>query len=910
MALKERVHSVETEYAVSYVADRGRKPNAGSIVDALKRALSESHGLPSTEYIVNGSKLYHDVGHAEWAQPECRNARNLAAYDKAADHLFIHTVVPRADAMFAREGGEGRLIVAKNNTDSYGNTYGCHENYQMQRDADLLHSRDFLRYVAQCLIPFLVSRQLLAGSGYLKVERGRGGQQVAYHLSQRSAFIETVVSHDTTKSRPIFNTGRERESFATGLHRRLHQVLGDANLSGWATYIKSGTTGLVLRLIEDIFIDHVPALHDPVAALHTINKDITSRATVLLQDGRKMTALDLQWLYYDLVDQYLNIFGAGDYDEQLMEDWGAALEDYEQDPMNLRDRADWAIKKHMLDTFLQAQGQTFTDEPVTDRAVLTELQGINLRYHELSPEGLYVRAYPVDTLVRHEEILYAQEYPPPYTRARIRGTVIRLGRECALKIHAGPWTEMSIEGQRISVESPLEFDHPELVRWDRPWERLAELLVEAPDDKRLHYKLGRSHFYADQYQKACAAFREAVGQDPINTSYIQALARTLAHMGQYDEALKWFEKQVQHTGRGFQSHQADYNGLGDVQRHMGRDDAALQTYREATENDHPGAARAYAAIAQVHLKRGEIQSAETYFRKAQQFPDSKLPALVGLGALLVGRGEREAGYDLLQQALQLSDVRIRQDMTLTAARYFQAVARIGLEQEDALAAFEAALSHQFPDAADGLYLLEPLLALLATADPPLRDLAAAQERAQGVAIQPLPEEPPTPPHIPTQVADWLRHASEYHNPEVRRQAALYMGWRLDVEHLAEVAMITQLLLARAQHDPDPRVRREALNALAHPALRDTPEMDAIIQCLHDADITVQWSAQASLERITLPGLPAAPNRTTVRATVSGSPAHSGETPQPRQAAPPPRRPSPFGRSRSRGSDQFDDDGVF
>ncbi|MCD4686500.1 MAG: proteasome accessory factor PafA2 family protein, partial [Anaerolineae bacterium] len=259
MALKERVHSLETEYAVSYVADRGRKPNAGSIVDALKRALAQSHGLATTEYIVNGAKLYHDVGHAEWAQPECRNARELAAYDKAADHQFIHTVVPRADRVFAREGGQGRLIVAKNNADPYGNTYGCHENYQMQRDADLLHSRDFLRYVAQCLIPFLVSRQLLAGSGHLVVERGRRGQQIEYHLSQRSSFIETVVSHDTTKARPIFNTGRERESFATGQHRRLHQVLGDANLSGWATYIKSGTTGLVLRLIEDLFIDHVPA---------------------------------------------------------------------------------------------------------------------------------------------------------------------------------------------------------------------------------------------------------------------------------------------------------------------------------------------------------------------------------------------------------------------------------------------------------------------------------------------------------------------------------------------------------------------------------------------------------------------------------------------------------------------------
>ncbi|MCD4684861.1 MAG: HEAT repeat domain-containing protein, partial [Anaerolineae bacterium] len=197
------------------------------------------------------------------------------------------------------------------------------------------------------------------------------------------------------------------------------------------------------------------------------------------------------------------------------------------------------------------------------------------------------------------------------------------------------------------------------------------------------------------------------------------------------------------------------------------------------------------------------------------------------------------------------------------------------------------------------------LNLLAEADPPLRDLAAAQERAQGVMVQPWPEEAPTP-RIPERLAEWMRHASQHHNPEVRRQLAHYMGWRLEAEHLAELGMITQLLLKQAQEDVDPQVRRAALNALAHPALRDTPEMDAIIQCLHDADITVQWSAQASLERITMPGVPAASGSTTVRATVSGSPLRDEAVQAPATQS---RRSSPPRRRSQTGDDIFDD-GVF
>ncbi len=468
MALQDRVYSLETEYAISFFGDEGTSPGASAMVDVLSQALAERYGLSSTIYLVNGSLLVHDVGHAEWALPECRSAREAAIYDKAADHLF-YQVVPRAQQLFEAQGIHGRLVVTKNNADNYGHTYGCHENYQMMRDADLLTQEHFVRYMAHVMVPFLVSRQLLVGSGRLITRRGPGGAELRYELAQRSAFIQTIVSRDTTKDRPIFNLGREGESFAVGNFRRLHPILGDANLSGWATWIKLGSTGLLLRMVEDLFIERPPALCSPLAALKTLAGDITGREKVQLQDGRALTAVELQWEYYNYADAYLTLLGASDEDEALMEEWGRALEDCEQDPMRLRDRADWAIKKQILNTFLQRLGCSFAHPPA-DPGVLTDLQALDLRYHEISPDGLYSRLYPVDTLISEEEIARAQQYPPPHTRANVRGTAVRLGRELGVTVYTNGWMDVSIEGEVLDLRDPMEIDHPVMLKWTHaPW---------------------------------------------------------------------------------------------------------------------------------------------------------------------------------------------------------------------------------------------------------------------------------------------------------------------------------------------------------------------------------------------------------------------------------------------------------
>ena len=844
MALRDRIFSLETEYAISFYADGERKPGAGTMVDVLMRAVAESHGVPTSDYLLNGSRLAHDVGHAEWSLPECRSAREATIYDKAADHLFTETVVPRAERRLAHDGFIGRLAVTKNNADTFGNTYGCHENYQMKRNADLLTDEDFVRYVAQAFVPFLVTRQILTGSGHLTNQRvfGGDGQNIRYELSQRAGFIQTVVSRDTTRSRPIFNLGREGESFTTGNYRRLHLIVGDANMSGWATWIKLGSTGLMLRLVEDLFFDEVPALRDPVNALKAISRD--PAANVRLQNGDQLTALDIQWLYYDLVDAYLTVFGAGPDDEELMEEWGKALEDFEQDPMRLRDRADWAIKRHMLDTFLQQHDLTMT-EPITDTAIITELQALNLRYHELSPDGLYRRAYPADTLLTAEEIARAQEYPPPYTRARIRGEVARLVKECGLQGGTDRWTDVSLQNERLTIADPLEFDHPRLARWDQPWAVLEESVRREPDDVAQHYRLGKAYQSVGLYQRALVSLRTAVERMPDDLVHVYDLARTLLMLGLYDEAIKWYEKYNQLVMFDDQ-YIRDEISIGDAYRLAGDDPKAFQTYRNAVRSESIITPLAYGKMALAHLKRGEVQSAETYLNKSLQTSIERLMTWVSLGAITSVRGEDEQAQTCFRDALTLPLSRAILAPTESAVCYFRAVAHIGLAHENALDALNVALHNQTAEAAEGIYAVAPLLKLLAESPTPPQDARAAFERVQDIHI--LIDQPDSaePPALLKRRSQWMEQALNHPNANIRQQAITYLTWRFDENRLPALDRFIVRLIELAQSDQEPHVRRAAVMALAHPRLAGRDLDDTLIKCLQDDCLAVRWAAEAGL----------------------------------------------------------------
>jgi len=457
MALQERIFSLETEYGINFYLDGdGKAPDPKVQVKSLQEVLVERYGLAGSDFLANGSKFHHDVGHAEWSLPECRSAREASVYDKAADHLLA-MIIPQAQQRLVRQGFRGTLFVFKNNVDSVGHTFGCHENYLMVRDTDVLGGEAFLRYIVRCLVPFLVTRQIFCGAGRLILSPLGPDQPPVFQISQRADFIETIVSKETRSERAIVNLSREEEPLAAGNCRRLHLILGDSNLSGWATWMKLGTTGIVLRMIEDLFIGDIPLLADPVGALRQISHDPTCRAPIPLRDGRTMSAIDIQWHYYDLAEEYLDGFGFSEEEEAILEAWGQALEDLEQDPMRLRDRADWVIKKRLMDAFLERLGGSWEHWPGGQEA-LSGLLGIELRYHDVSQEGLFSRLWKPDTLVAEEEIQQAQNDPPLYTRARIRGRAIALHSD--LPVTLEKWTALSIGGEEVELTDPLEFSHP------------------------------------------------------------------------------------------------------------------------------------------------------------------------------------------------------------------------------------------------------------------------------------------------------------------------------------------------------------------------------------------------------------------------------------------------------------------
>ncbi|GAB4441374.1 MAG: hypothetical protein OHK0015_38600 [Chloroflexi bacterium OHK40] len=460
MALQQRVFSLETEYAINFFPAGGPgSPPEQAIVQALQEAINPAYGLHGSLFLVNGGKLHHDLGHAEWSLPECRSAYEATVYNKAADHV-LGQAAAEATAILSRSGFRGDLLVIKNNVDSVGVTYGCHENYQTLRDAeflpDLPEQRHFLRYMVRCLVPFLATRQVFAGAGRLVLEAQPGPPCLRFEISQRARFIDRVVSKETTRERPIVNLGREGEPHASGNSRRLHLILGDANLSGWATWLKLGTTGVLLRMIEDLSLTDLPLLQNPVAALATIAADPDCRAMVSLKDGRQASALDIQWHYYEQAYSYLEHFGSNDDERRVMEEWGQALQDLDNDPSLLRDRADWAAKRYLMERSLREHGLTL-DEAASHPEALRALQHIDLLYHDIGPAGLFTQLWPVDTLVSAAEIEAARR-APPFSRALLRGATIELGRRGLATVNVQEWSSVSIDNTTYHLPAPLAFD--------------------------------------------------------------------------------------------------------------------------------------------------------------------------------------------------------------------------------------------------------------------------------------------------------------------------------------------------------------------------------------------------------------------------------------------------------------------
>lgn len=353
----------------------------------------------------NGARLYVDHAHPEYSSPEVTNPRDAVLWDRAG--VAVMNLAAKAAA--ATPGGQS-ILLYKNNTDNKGASYGTHENYLMRRTTPFSE-------IVRHLTPFFITRQVFTGAGRLGV--GQDGRHARYQLSQRADFFEVEVGLETTLKRPIINT-RDEPHADPEKYRRLHVIVGDANLSDTATYLKMGTTSIVLSMIEDDFLgglDFMP--NEPVAEMHRVSHDVSLRHLLVLANGRQMTAIDVQRAFLERAWAYCDSRWGTQYDEQtkdVLAKWGAHLDALEAEPMSVSDTVDWVAKLRLLEGYVKRDGLDWSDP----RLALVDLQ-----YSDIRPEkGLAAKLEQHGRLVRmfvDSEVERARLEPPVDTRAYFRG---------------------------------------------------------------------------------------------------------------------------------------------------------------------------------------------------------------------------------------------------------------------------------------------------------------------------------------------------------------------------------------------------------------------------------------------------------------------------------------------------------
>src|SRR6188474_605013 len=337
--MERRIFGLENEYGVTCTLRGQRRLSPDEVARYLFRRVV-SWGRSSNVFLANGARLYLDVGsHPEYATPECDSVLDLVTHDKAGERI-LEQLLGSAEQRLREEGIRGVIYLFKNNTDSAGNSYGCHENYLTSR-------RDDFGHYAEVLIPFFVSRQVYAGAGKV-LQTARGAM---YCISQRAEHIWEGVSSATTRSRPIINTRDEPHADAERF-RRLHVIVGDSNMNEWTTYMKVGITDLVLRMVEGNTVMRDLTLENPIRAIREISHDISCRKKVRLANGRELTAIEVQEEYFERTSRFLERRGADPQSKQLLEEWRDALDALIlHEPARLVRKVDWVAKQSLIDNY-------------------------------------------------------------------------------------------------------------------------------------------------------------------------------------------------------------------------------------------------------------------------------------------------------------------------------------------------------------------------------------------------------------------------------------------------------------------------------------------------------------------------------------------------------------------------------
>jgi Pup amidohydrolase len=404
----------------------------GAVFDPAEALADEDLGLANV-ILTNGARLYVDHAHPEYSTPEVTNPMDAVLWDKAGERVMAEGA-RRAGTI----PGSAPIHLYKNNTDNKGASYGSHENYLMRRQTPFAE-------IVQYLTPFFVTRQIVCGAG--RVGIGADGSHPGFQISQRADFFEVEVGLETTLKRPIINTRDEPHADADK-YRRLHVIIGDANLSEISTYLKVGTTSLVLAMIEDKALTPDLGIADPVAELRAVSHDPTLNHRVRMRDGRRLTALDVQWAYLERARAFMDSRGMDEQTADVLDRWEAVLDKLSRDPMLCADELDWVAKLRLLEGYRERESLGWASH---------KLQLVDLQYADVRPEkGLYHRLVArgsMKTLLSEDAVRAAMTEPPEDTRAYFRGRCLA---QYASEVVAASWDSVIFDvGRESLVRVPM-----------------------------------------------------------------------------------------------------------------------------------------------------------------------------------------------------------------------------------------------------------------------------------------------------------------------------------------------------------------------------------------------------------------------------------------------------------------------
>jgi len=410
--------------------------NENPLLDIRGFEVEGERERPGPEYnrllnklLPNGGRLYVDGAHPEYATPECTNPRELMAFERAGERVLADCLRALAQA----RGGE-KFLLYKNNTDGKGNSYGYHENYLLARSVPF-------DQIARMLLPFLVTRQIYAGAGKVGAENQTGPTE--YQISQRADFFECLIDLNTMVKRPIINT-RDEPHADPAKYRRLHVIVGDANMAELSTYLKLGTTAIVLEMLEASAEFPNLDLEDPIRAIKEVSRDLDMKGTLKLADGRVTSAIGIQRAYLKTAMDFYACHELTQITKDVLVRWEEALDKLERDPMLLVRELDWVAKRQMIRSYMERRGCGWNDP----RVLLLDLQ-----YHDVRPErGLYYtleRSNLVDRLLQDSEIAEAEHKAPANTRAYFRGNCLK---KFPREVYAASWTSVLFDVGNTTIK--------------------------------------------------------------------------------------------------------------------------------------------------------------------------------------------------------------------------------------------------------------------------------------------------------------------------------------------------------------------------------------------------------------------------------------------------------------------------